>query len=145
MTNYIAQSTFTLLLSLLSLTFTSIDRKSETNYVAVTIYSGKCTQYKLTFVPPNKKKFTTVKVAYGKVIVDPGSKKLNFFFDGKLVGGWSNILSYVDSEQGGESFTMSNGWSGYRFTAERLFQMYYSSNTGNDMGYQYDIENYKTN
>lgn len=112
-----------------------------------TVYSGNCTLYKRTFVKPNNKQYTTIKTAFAKVVIDKSAMRFSFFFDGKQVGNWSNFNSHVDGQQGGEGFDMNGEWSAYRLTAERTFTIYKSNigYNGNDLGYEYEITNYKVN
>ncbi|WP_113661522.1 hypothetical protein [Pedobacter nanyangensis] len=124
----------------------SIPRTTTNLKLAPTVYSGNCTLYKLTLVKPNKKKYTPVKTAFAKVVIDKSSKRFTFFFDGKQVGSWSSFDSYVDNQQGGEGFTMDYEWSAHRFTAERTFNIYNSGRSyGGELGYEYEITNYKVN
>lgn len=119
----------------------------EANVVNSTVYSGSCTLYKRRFVEPNSKQSTKIKTAFAKVVIDKSTKRFSFFFDGKQVGSWSGFNSYVDGEQGGEGFDMSNEWSAYRLTAKRTFNIYKNNigYKGSDLGYEYEITNYEVN
>ncbi|MFB9842471.1 hypothetical protein [Mucilaginibacter ginsenosidivorans] len=112
---------------------------NRTNFAQkVDIYSGNCTLYKKTFIPPNHMKFDVVSSAFGKLVVDRSKKHLNFYYDSKLVFSRDEFNSYIDGNQGGEGFTSYNGVDGHSFPAEGKFQI-------NVTGYQYEISNYRTN
>lgn len=128
----------------------NIPRSSTALKVAPTVYSGNCTLYKLTLVKPNQKKYTPIKTAFAKVVIDKSTKKFSFHFDGKLVGSWTRFDSYIDNENGGEGFSFSGNidgaFSAYRFTAERAFNIYYSPTRQSEvLGYEYEITNYRIN
>ena len=89
-------------------------------------------------------KYTAVQKAFGKVVINPSTKKFSFYFDGKLICTMTHYLSYINDKQGGEGFSLDNGYSAHRFTAERTFQIYYQSGMG-DPGNEYEIINYRIN
>ncbi len=111
---------------------------------SVTIYSGNCILYKRTLVGGNKLKHTPIGNAYGKVVLSRSPKRFSFYYDGKQIITSTDFLSDIDNVQGGEGFSLHNGYSAHRFTAERTFQVYYSPGMG-DMGYEYEIQGYRVN
>lgn len=120
--------------------------KSTAPVTNVVIYSGSCSLYKRTFVPPNHISSQLVSKSFGKLVISRSPKSFNFYYDGKLVFSRKDFDSYEDTNQGGEGYTSYNGINGHRLTAERVVELYVTDilNPG-DMGYQYEITNYKVN
>ncbi len=112
----------------------------------VDIYSGSCTFYKKEWAASNKVRFRKLSQAFGKLVVDRTNKRLNFYYNGKLVFSRDSFDSYIDTQQGGEGFTSYNGVDAHRYTAERMLEINVSDAfKDNDLGYQYEINNYKVN
>jgi hypothetical protein len=123
--------------------------ETSSSVVAITVYSGNCTLYKRTLVEGNKRKYTSLGTAFGKVVIDHSAKRFSFYFNGKLVFSQTNYLSHNDGHQGGEGFSFDGDYSAHRFTAERTFNIYDQAGSfgsgGSFLGYEYEITNYKIN
>jgi hypothetical protein len=111
-----------------------------------TTYSGTCTQYKLTLVNGNQKKYTSIAKAFAKITIDHTAKKFTFVFNGKLVYSYTRFDSYQDNERGIEGYSFSGDWSAMRSNSEGTFTVYNSlMGKSPDLGYEYEITNYKLN
>jgi len=113
----------------------------------VLTYTGNCTQYKLTLVNRNQKKCTAVTKALAKITIDHTAKKFTFTFNGKVVYTYSPFDSYRDNDRGVEGFTLGGDSSAQRDHSRGTFTVYNSYFGGNsaDLGYEYEMSNYKTN
>jgi hypothetical protein len=131
-----------LLLSLVS----HLTPSSHNGYQTVEIYSGNCTLYHREWAGDNKVRYKNLGQAFAKLVINRSSKHLNFFYNGKLVFSRNSFDSYIDDKQGGEGFTSNNGVDAHRFTAERLFQINVTDPfNSSDLGYQYEISDYRVN
>lgn len=116
---------------------------SSTRTSDITIYSGTCTNYKKEIVG-NQMKYTLISEAFGKVVINHSAKKFSFYYDSKLIYSGDEYLSYVDDQQGGEGFTLTNGYSAHSLPAEKTFHVFYNPEMG-EGGTEYTIKNYKIN
>lgn len=110
----------------------------------INIYSGSCTYYKKTFIQPNHVKYTAISRGFGKLVVNRTAKTLNFYYNGQLIFSRDSYDSYIDGNLGGEGFTSYNGAGAFRYIAERKLDVDVGETFGN-LGYQYEISDYKEN
>ncbi|RZK38670.1 MAG: hypothetical protein EOO90_21475 [Pedobacter sp.] len=109
-------------------------------------YSGNCTQYKLTLVDGNKKKYTEVAHGMAKITIDYTAKKFTFIFKNKVVYSYKGFLNEKDNERVTESFSLGGDWSAIRANMQGTFTVHNSYfGTSPELGYEYEMTNYKLN
>lgn len=110
----------------------------------VTVYSGNCIYYKVTRNGTHVMR-SPISEGFGKVVIDRSGKKFYLYYKGNLISS-AGFDSYIDTRQGGEGFTLDNGATADRYTAERYFDInLYPPIDPSTEWYQYEIENYKVN